>query len=77
MIEKITLNWLNENSVSVKKQKYIEQNGVEYEIEQPWRRAYVNSIHGREQVQDEVSEPYKSVILLMWGDKPTVDDVTD
>jgi hypothetical protein len=72
MIEKITLDMLNQNSVSVKKQKYIIQNDTEYAIEDIWRRAYVNSIQGRQQVEDEVAEPYKSVIFMMWGDSPTV-----
>ena len=72
MLEKITLDMLNEHSVSLKKQQYIEQNGREYEVGQPWRRAYVNSVSGREQVENEVAEPYKSVIFLMWGDNPTI-----
>ena len=63
---------LTEHSVSVKKQQYIVQDGKEYAIGKPWRRAYVNSISGRQQVENEVPEPYKSVILLMWGSEPTV-----
>jgi hypothetical protein len=77
MLEKITLDMLTQDSVSVKKQQFILQNGKEYEIGEPWRRAYVNSVQGREQVQSEVSEPYKSVIMLMWGDTPTVDENTE
>ncbi len=72
MIEKITLDMLTQNSVSVKKQQYIVQDGKEYAIGEPWRRAYVNSTQGRKQVENEVPEPYKSVVLLMWGDTPTV-----
>ena len=67
---------LTQDSVSVKKQQYIVQDGVEYAIGEPWRRAYVNSISGRQQVENEVPEPYKSVIMLMFGDSPTVSDVT-
>lgn len=72
MIEKYTLDMLNQDSVSVKKQTYIDSMGQEYPIGEPWRRAYVNSTQGRKQVENEVPEPYKSVILLMWGDTPTV-----
>ena len=68
---------LTQDSVSVKKQQFFEQNGQQYEIGYPWRRAYTNSISGRKQVQEEVPEPYKSVIMLMFGDSPTVSDVTD
>lgn len=74
MIEKITLDMLTQDSVSVKKQQYIIQDGKEYAIGDIWRRAYVNSESGRKQVQEEVPEPYKSVIFLMWGDKPTIDE---
>lgn len=72
MIEKITLDTLTKNSVSIKKQNYINQNGVEYAIGEIWRKAYVNSIRGRQEVESEVEEPYKAVIFMMWGDTPTV-----
>jgi hypothetical protein len=71
---KITLDMLTRDSVSIKRQNYIEQYGKEYEIGQPWRRAYVNSAQGREQVEAEVPEPYKSAIFAVWGDTPTVTD---
>ena len=60
MIEKTTLDMLTRNSVSLKKQQYIVQNKVEYLVAQPWRRAYVNSVNGRKQVESEVEEPYKT-----------------
>lgn len=77
MIEKITLDMLTQDSVSVKKQQYIVQDGKELSIGDIWRRAYINSTQGRQQVQDEVAEPYKSVIFLMWGDNPTVSEDID
>lgn len=69
MIEKIILDMLNQNFVSVKKQNYTDDG---QSIGQPWRRAYVNSIQGRQQVQEEVPEPYLSAIMIIWGDTPTV-----
>jgi len=74
IIEKISLDMLTPNSVSIKKQQHVEINGVEYPIGDPWRRAYVNSSSGRQQVQDEVPEPYRSAIFAVWGDTPTVAD---
>lgn len=65
---------LTQDSVSIKKQNYIVQNGVEYAIGSIWRRGYVNSIRGRMKVKEEISEPYKSVVLLMWGDTPTISE---
>ena len=72
MFEKITLDMLTQDSVSLKKQQYTIVEGKEYPIGEPWRRAYINSEQGRIQVNSEVIEPYRSVIMLMWGDNPTV-----
>lgn len=74
MGEKYTLDMLNKDSVSIRKQQYIVQDGKEYEIGHPWRRAYVNSINGRLQVDSEVPEPYKTIIFMMWGDTSTVSE---
>jgi hypothetical protein len=76
MIEKIILDMLTQDSVSLKKQQYTSIDGVEYPIGHPWRRAYVNSSQGRAQVQAEVEEPYRTAIIAVWGDTPTVDDTT-
>ena len=76
MQEKITLDMLTQDSVSVKKQKYFEQDGQQYPIGLPWRRSYMNSEQGRALVNAEVPEPYKSSIFAVWGDTPTVEDVT-
>jgi len=72
MFEKITLDMLTQDSVSLKKQQHITVNGVEYPIGEPWRRAYINSVQGRAQVQAEVPEPYLSAIMAVWGDVPTI-----
>jgi len=74
MIEKITLDMLTQDSVSLKRQQYIVQDGKEYAVGEPWRRAYINSVNGRRQVENEVPEPYKSAILSIWGDSQTVDE---
>jgi len=74
MTEKISLDMLTPDSVSVKKQQYVEVNGAEYPIGDPWRRAYVNSTSGRQQVMDEVPEPYRSAIFAVWGNAPTVSE---
>lgn len=72
MIEKITLDMLTQDSVSVKRQHYTTSDEQESAIGDPWRRAYVNSSYGRALVQEEVEEPYKSAIFEVWGDTPTV-----
>ena len=72
MNEKITLDMLTADSVSIRKQQYAVVDGKEYEIGEPWRRAYINSIQGRTQAHAEVAEPYLSAIMAVWGDSPTV-----
>jgi len=72
MVEKITLDMLTQDSVSVKKQTYIEHMGQQYPIGEPWRRAYINSSQGRIDMQNEIADPYKSAILSVWGSTPTV-----
>jgi len=72
MIEKIILDMLTQDSVSVKKQNYTVIDGVEYAIGETWRRAYVNSEKGREALKAEVKEPFLSVVMLMWETNPTV-----
>ena len=72
MIDKFTLDILTENSVSLKKQNYVDVNGKLQPVGQPWRRAYVNSEQGRAQVMAEVPEPYKTAVFAVWGNEPTV-----
>ena len=74
MNEKIYLDSLTINYVHLRKQNFTTIDGVEYPIGQTWRRAYVNSTAGRSQVQTEVPEPYKTAILAVWGDTPTVEE---
>ncbi len=72
MNEKIYLDMLTQDSVSIKKQNVMTIEGKEYAIGEPWRRAYTNSSSGRTTVEAEVSEPYKTAIFAIWGDIPTV-----
>lgn len=72
LFEKITLDMLTIDSVSVKTQKYVEVEGVEYPIGEPHRRAYVNSTSGRAAVQNEVPDPHRTAIFAVWGDEPTI-----
>jgi len=74
MYEKYTLDMLTQDSVSVKIQKYVEVEGMEYPIGEPWRRAYVNSVSGRVQVAAELPPAQAAAIMAVWGDSPTVVD---
>lgn len=72
MIEKYTLDMLNQDGVSVSKQTYIEYMGQMYPIGELWRRAYINSEKGRQQVADELPQAQINAIMAVWGDVPTV-----
>ncbi len=72
MIEKYTLDNLTQDSVSVKKQTYMDYMGQEYPIGQPWRRAYVNSDQGRQQIVVELPIAQVNAIMAVWSDTPTV-----
>lgn len=72
IIERYSLDMLTPDGVSIKKQQYVEVDGVEYPIGDPWRRAYTNTHSGRQQVMEEVPEPYRSAIMAVWGEEPTV-----
>ena len=53
------------------------QDGVSYEIGEPHRCAYVNSVSGRKQLAAALSDPYLSAVLAMWGNTPTVEDIEE
>ena len=74
MIEKHTVDMLNENGVSVSRQAYVEYMGQQYPIGEIWRRAYVNSAQGRKQVTTELPSAQLNAIMAVWGDTPTVDE---
>ena len=77
MIEKYTLDMLTQDSVSIKKQTYIDYMGQKYLIGEPWRRAYINSVQGRQQIVDELPQAQVNAIMAVWGDTPTVEEVAD
>lgn len=69
MIEKITLDMLNVDSVSVRKTRETEEGD---KIGQPHRKAYVNSEQGRLEVESELLESHRNAIFSVWGNEPTV-----
>ena len=72
MEELILLDELNEFGVSVVTKKYIISEGIRYFVGDPHRVAYVNSTSGRADISRELSEPYLSAVMNIWGDTPLV-----
>jgi len=71
MYEKTTLDGLTQNSVSVKTQKFIVQDGQEYAIGEPHRKTYTNSQCGRGELT-ALPEPYLSAVMAVWVDTATI-----
>lgn len=69
---RISLDVLNEYSVTVKTQQYIDIEGEELNVGELHARAYMNSERGRAELAEEVSEPYLSAVLAVWGEEPKV-----
>ena len=74
MEETVMLELLTKDSVSVKTQKVLLQNGTVYQVGCPHRCAYVNSVLGRQQLLQQVPQPYCSAVLAVWGAQPTVEE---
>lgn len=70
--EEYYIDRLTENSVSVAKQDFLENESGRQKLGELHRRAYYNSESGREELKREVPEPYSSAVFAVWGDKPTV-----
>ena len=71
---KISLDVLNENSVTVKTQQYIEVDGKALHVGELHAKAYMNSERGREELAEDVPESYLSAVLSVWEGEPTVDE---
>lgn len=71
--EKKTVDMLTNDSVSILTQKFAEIDGVETQIGQNHRRAYVNSKIGRSGLQENEPEEVVNAVFTIWGDTPIVD----
>ena len=70
-MEKIFLDSLSADGVTVRKVMINENGNVTGEI---WRAAYPNSLDGRRRLDGDIEEPYKTIIFMMWGNEPTINE---
>lgn len=75
--EKITLDMLTKDSVSVLRQQFLNYDGVDMQVGENVRNAYENSPSGREQLKAVLSDEYYNAVMAVWGDNPTVDEPTE
>lgn len=65
---KYTIDNLTEKGVSIKTEKIIVSDGIEYAVSQPHRIAVANTAKGRASL-DEYPAHIKDCILAFWGDE--------
>lgn len=65
--EKITLDMLTKDSVSVLRQKFVVIDGTEMQVGGNVRNAYMNDESGREQLRKVLSDEYYNAIMAVWG----------
>ena len=72
--EKITLDMLTRDSVSVLRQQFLTFNGEEMQVGGNIRNAYMNDEFGREQLRKVLSDEYFNAVMAVWGTDPTIDE---
>lgn len=70
--EKIILDMLTTDSVSVLKQQYITVDGTDIRVGENVRNAYMNTQTEREQLKEILPEEYYNAVMAVWGDTPTI-----
>ena len=66
---KMTVDMLTADSVSILRQAMAQINGVWTQIGENSRCAYLNTEQGRQQLIEQVEEPYRSAVLAVWDTK--------
>ena len=70
--EKITLDMLTQDSVSVLRQKFIDIDGVQTQVGNNIRNAYVNDENGRAILAEILPNDYYNAVIAVWGETPTI-----
>lgn len=72
--EKITLDMLTSDSVSILKQQYITIDGTDIKVGDNIRNAYMNTQTDREQLKKVLPEDFYNGVIAVWGNGPTVSE---
>ena len=65
--EKITLDMLTKEGVSVLRQKFININDVEVQVGENVRNAFTNYEDDRKILKEQLSEDYYNAVMAVWG----------
>lgn len=64
--EKITLDMLTKDSVSVLRQKFVVIDGTEMQVSGNVRNAYTNCDEDKSILKEQLSEEYYNAIMAVW-----------
>lgn len=64
--EKITLDMLTKDSVSVLRQQFINYNGVDMQVGENIRNAYSNNEDDRALLKSILSDEYYNAVMAVW-----------
>ena len=67
--EKITLDTLTKDSVSVLRQKFVVIDGTEMQVGENVRNAFTNCEDDRKILKEQLSEEYYNAIVAVWEEK--------
>lgn len=67
--EKVTLDMLTSESVSVLKQQFITVNGVEMQVGSNERNSFSNTKEDREVLKNVLSDEYYTAVIAVWGEE--------
>ena len=65
--EKITLDTLTKDSVSVLRQKFVVIDGTEMQVGENVRNAFTNCEDDRKILKEQLSEDYYNAVMAVWG----------
>ena len=70
---KVTVDMLTSESVSILTQQFVDIDGQLTQVGKNHRKAYVNTEAGRKAIESEQDENTVQAVFAMWGDKPIVE----
>ena len=72
--DRLTLDMLTQQSVSILRRTYAMINGIESQVGENWRRAFINNSEGRKEIAKFLGEdsPELVAVMAIWGDEPTI-----
>ena len=65
--ERITLDMLTKDSVSVLRQKFVVIDGTEMQVGSNVRNAYTNCDEDKSILKEQLSEDYYNAVMAVWG----------